>query len=204
MKGCRPLSKEEVFKVIESFSGYMRLRNQALFVFGCCTGFRISELLSITRGDVIGKDGKLFDCVTVRKALMKGQYDSRTVHMTASAKRYLLPWLQEQEQRGHILLNTPLFCRNGGGRWDRVNAWRTLRNAYARAGLSGKVATHSMRKTFANGIYDFYEGRKDAMRITAKAMGHKSLDSTDKYLSFLDEDVTIAIDHIGKILENWD
>jgi site-specific recombinase XerD len=52
MKGCRPLTDEEVTFMSRSFSGTFGKRNNALFVVGYHTGFRISELLSLCVGDV--------------------------------------------------------------------------------------------------------------------------------------------------------
>jgi integrase len=52
MKGCRPLSDEEVKLISQSFGGTFGKRNKALFVVGYRTGFRISELLSLRVDDV--------------------------------------------------------------------------------------------------------------------------------------------------------
>ncbi len=193
MKGCRPVNKEEFIRIVNSFHGNFAVRNKALFVFGCFTGYRISEILSIHRGDVIGQDGKIVESVTVQKKYMKGKLNSRTVFLNDTVKKYLSPWLKEQERKGYLRIECPLFCSSGGRKMDRVTAWRILKNAFCLAGVYGKVATHTMRKTFANGIYFFYEGKKDALRIVSKALGHKSIDSTDRYLTFIEEDITRAI-----------
>jgi integrase len=52
MKGCRPLSEAEVALVSRGFSGAHAARDKALFILGVKSGFRISELLSLTVGDV--------------------------------------------------------------------------------------------------------------------------------------------------------
>ena len=49
MAGCRPLTDAEVQVVEQTF---VNARDRALFVLGVYTGFRISELLSLRRGDV--------------------------------------------------------------------------------------------------------------------------------------------------------
>jgi len=53
MQGCRPLTDDEVQLMSRSFSGTFAKRNKALFVVGYRTGFRISELFSLTVGDVL-------------------------------------------------------------------------------------------------------------------------------------------------------
>jgi hypothetical protein len=56
-----------------------------------------------------------------------------------------------------------------------------------------------MRKTFANHIYEHLCQRRaageavDPFRLTSKALGHRSLTSTDGYLSFLEADIDAAI-----------
>jgi integrase len=50
MKGCRPFSDEEVKLIAKSFGGRYATRNKALFILGVRSGFRISEMLSLTVG----------------------------------------------------------------------------------------------------------------------------------------------------------
>ena len=44
MKGCRPLTEDEVMLVQRSFGGVYADRDKALFLLGVKSGFRISEL----------------------------------------------------------------------------------------------------------------------------------------------------------------
>ncbi len=53
MKGARPLTDSEVHQVSNSFRGRFAHRDRTLFVLGIKTGLRISELLSLTVGDVL-------------------------------------------------------------------------------------------------------------------------------------------------------
>ena len=54
----------------------------------------------------------------------------------------------------------------------------------------GKLGTHSMRKTFADRIYDRLDGD---LAKTQKALGHKNINSTVQYLSFREEEIDEAI-----------
>jgi integrase len=69
-------------------------------------------------------------------------------------------------------------------------AWRIIKNACDFNELQGKVATHSMRKTYANKVYRYFknqlvEGKPvDPFHLTSKALGHRNINNTDKYLSF--------------------
>ena len=52
MKGTRPLNNGEIRRVSTAFTGTFEVRNRGLFMLGVSTGGRISELLSLTIGDV--------------------------------------------------------------------------------------------------------------------------------------------------------
>ncbi len=195
MRGCNPITKEQVGLILSALSvGRMGLRNRALFVFGCNTGFRISEILSVKRADLIDSNGQLCDAVTVSRNNMKGKNASRNICLNKTAREHLRLWLSEQAARGYMSGKQYVFCRNGGKQMDRVTAWRILKRAFRVAGMPAKgYATHSMRKTFAKEVYSHFEGKKDALRITSKAMGHKRIDSTDAYLSFMFDDITEVV-----------
>ena len=52
MKGTRPLDNDEIRQVSACFTGTYEVRNRGLFMLGVSTGGRISELLSLTIGDL--------------------------------------------------------------------------------------------------------------------------------------------------------
>ena len=52
MKGTRPRNTDEIRRVSHCFDGTFATRNRGLFMLGVSTGGRISELLSLTIGDV--------------------------------------------------------------------------------------------------------------------------------------------------------
>ena len=55
MKGTRPLDNDEIRRVSAAFTGTFEVRNRGLFMLDVSTGGRISELLSLTIGDVYQK-----------------------------------------------------------------------------------------------------------------------------------------------------
>lgn len=58
--------------VVAAMNWKTGLRDRTLFAVGLNTGFRISELLSLTVGDVVTKNGEITKFVSVRRANMKG------------------------------------------------------------------------------------------------------------------------------------
>jgi integrase len=166
MIGSKPLNDKEVKMMLDSFTSQ---RNKCLFLLGCKTGFRISELLSITVQDVV-QYGKIKDSVTVKRASMKGKHNSRTVVLHDKAKAAL-------EAMGVITMQPQdsLFPIK------RAQAHRIIKKAVADARIEGKVSSHSMRKTLAKNVFEAL-GRD--LINTQRALGHKSINSTVSYLSF--------------------
>ena len=184
MIGCRPLTDAEIELVSQSFAGRFALRDRALFVLGIYSGFRISELLSLKAKDVV-QHGELVARVTVQRKSMKGKSQSRSVVLHPKAREALSPWLAtlaDDDPEGYLFRS-----RKGKNRSiSRVQAYTILRDAFNANHLSGRLATHSMRKTFANRAYE--NSGRDLLR-TAKALGHKSVNSTISYLSFKSEEI---------------
>jgi integrase len=204
MQGCRPLSDDEITSMREQLRhGRLGARNEALFVLGLNTGFRVSELLALRRADLIDERGQIVRRVQVARRHMKGHKTSRSVLLNAAAMAVLSRWLCDSGAMGYMHGSDPVFCTQSGKRMSRFHAYRMLRQAALDAGVVGKVATHSMRKTFANGVYSYFLGRVakgealDPFRATSRALGHAAITSTDKYLTFRTEDVDQAVSAIA-------
>ena len=73
---------------------------------------------------------------------------------------------------------------------SRVQAYRILQQAYYANDMTGTLGTHSMRKTFADRVY---EKLNHDLFKTQKALGHRNINSTIQYLSFKQEEIDAAI-----------
>jgi integrase len=126
MKGCRPLTEEEVELLQHSFGGVYADRDKALFLLGVKSGFRSGELLSLRLGDV-AQHGRLVDRVTVPRRHMKNQREGRTVLLHPEAKAALATWLLALRQMSGCTAQTFVFrSRKGSNRpISKVQAWRT-------------------------------------------------------------------------------
>jgi integrase len=191
MKGCRPLTDDEVRLIQQSFGGVYAARDKALFLLGVKSGFRISELLSLRVGDV-SQHGRLVDRVAVLRRHMKQKLEGRTVLLHPDAKAALATWLVTLRQDPACTSQTYVFrSRKGQNRpISAVQAWRILHEAVVTNELTGKVGTHAMRKTFANRVY--HQLNHDLVK-TQRAMGHKNINSTVAYLSFVEAEIDAAI-----------
>jgi site-specific recombinase XerD len=188
MKGARPLTDGEVKTVAARLS----IRDRALFLLGVRSGFRVSELLSIRVADVLDAAGNVAPRVYVQRKSMKGQTSGRAVVLHAEAREAVGALVAEIREAGALDLSAPLFVsRNGESKpISRVRAWQVLSDGYEAAGVTGKLGTHAMRKTFAARVYDLLG--HDLIK-TQRALGHASINSTVAYLSFAESDIEAAI-----------
>ena len=191
MRGCRPLSDPELEAVLAVLEGPTAVRDRALLLLGVKSGFRISEILSLRVADVV-EAGNLVNRLTVHRRYMKRRAEGRTVLLHPLAREALAVWLEVLRAAGYLTSDCYVFqSRKGANRpIHRVQAWRILRRAFAKAGLTGKLGTHTMRKTFADRIYDRLGG--DLVKLQ-KALGHRSIVSTAAYVSFREEEIDEAI-----------
>jgi len=191
MRGCRPLTEPEVDAVLRCCQGRHAARDRALFLLGVRSGFRISELLSLRIRNVV-QARRVVERVHVPRRHMKGKREGRTVLLHPAARAALANWLEELRASGHTSPESFVFqSRHGTNQAiGRIQAWRILRRAFERAGLNGNLGTHSMRKTFADRVYDRLG--KDLVK-TARALAHRSISSTASYLTFRESEIDEAI-----------
>lgn len=196
MLGCRPLTDAEIGRIDRAFSGQWTLRNRALFILGYTTGFRISELLSLKIKDIVTGTG-IVKRIKVHRRHMKRRRSSRSAILAPIARSILRAWTDELTAVGKAAASDPLFPsrRHTGQAISRIQAHRILKEAFARAlitGPDGTLGTHTMRKTFASKMWDYYG---DIFAVQ-HALGHRSPASTVAYLSFNDDDQVAAVEAV--------
>ena len=191
MKGCRPLTDQEVEQTLQAFGGPYASRDRALFLLGVRSGFRISELLSLRLLDVCSAWQDRRSCDSRATA---HEEESRRAHRVVASRsaRGFEVWIGELRELGYMTSDVWVFqSRKGRNQaMSRVQAYRILHAAFERVGIEGTLGTHSMRKTFANRMYERLD--HDLLK-TQRALGHKNINSTVSYLSFRQEEIDEAI-----------
>lgn len=184
-----PLSAEEERRVLEALRGF-KPRDRAAISLGLNTGYRASELSTITVGDVW--DGQNVRAeVTVHRRNLKGgrgvrreTVRSRTVPLNEVARAAIADYLAYRQERcgGHLNPAEPLLrsihTNRGITRW-RLNV--LVHRAVVAAGLvpCSRYGTHSLRKSFCQKIHEAC-GRD--INVTRVAMGHANVRTTQMYL----------------------
>lgn len=181
MKGARSLSNNEIVLVAEQFDGTFAIRNRSLFMLGVSVGGRISELLALTIGDVWQNDQPVRDWLFT-KDVVKGKETARMVPVNADGRKAisdLIEWHQGQRSGRTLDPSRPLFVsRKHQAALSRSQAHRVLEAAFEKAGLNGKLATHTLRKTFAQRCYD---QSGDIFQVR-ELLGHRSVETTKAYI----------------------
>ena len=126
-------------------------------MLGVSTGGHISELLSLQIGDVY-QNGSAVSDLFFERSIVKGGEVSRVVPVNRDGRHAieeLVLW--HREHYGNIAESRPLFpSRHNSGTipMHRQTAHDVLKKAFIAAGLNSKFATHSLRKSFAQRVYN--------------------------------------------------
>ena len=182
MKGTRPLSIKEIQKVVNSFEGTYAIRNCSLFLLGISSGGRISELLALKVGDV-WQNGQPVPEIHFNLHIVKGKETSRRVPLSRDGTKAiedLIKWHRKEFRIAHA--ERPLFPsrnkRKGILAICPRSAQNALQAAFNKAGLTGNLASHSMRKSYAQRLYS----QTADIYAVKEMLGHKSVNTTQDYL----------------------
>lgn len=181
MKGTRPLDNAEIRKVSAAFAGTFAIRNRCLFMIGVSVGGRISELIALKVNDVWQNNKPVSDLLFDRN-IVKGGEVSRAVPVNTDGRQAiedLIAW--HLEHYGNVDPTRPLFpSRKGQGlkAMTRIAAHDALKDAFGAAGLNGKLGTHSLRKSYAQRLYE----HTNDIYAVQEMLGHKSVVTTQRYL----------------------
>jgi site-specific recombinase XerD len=146
--------------------------------------------------------GVLSEITLSRQRLKGGQgvqhrrVRSRTVPLNPQLKAALQTYLDERFEGLAPAPDDFLFAsRIGENRpISRVQAYRILKSAAAATGRPERIATHSLRKTFA---HDVFARSGHDLVLTQRALGHSSVVTTARYVSPDEGAVSAAILGLG-------
>ena len=171
-------------------------------MLGVSTGGRISELLSLRISDVYQNHAPVTDLL-YDKSIVKGGEISRAVPINADGRHAigdLVAWHREQYRNTED--NRPLFPsrhKSGTVPLHRQTAHQMLKKAFIAAGLNGKIATHSLRKSFAQRVYE----QSNDIYLVKELLGHKNVSTTQQYLGVNYADAREAVESIALDSESY-
>ncbi len=137
---------------------------------------------------------KPVEILELRKQITKGK-KTRQIPLNEPAKDALKELIAWKKTQGESLFpSAPLFLsRKEGGRLSRYQAHRILKDCFEANECSGKVSTHSLRKSFAKAL--LMAGNN--LRAIQVLLGHTSLATTEKYLAVSQDELVKAVRSLG-------
>jgi integrase len=149
-------------------------RDEVLFTVGINMALRISELLSLTVGDVLDSNGWLVDAIEI----MDKKGAVRRFPLNKSAKSSLASYLYLRQGAGR---SEPLFPSQQGDGLSSLSRWqaRKILNAAGKAAGLERIGTNSLRKTFA---YHVYKDSGGDLGLVQKLLNQPCAESTLKYI----------------------
>lgn len=184
---ARPFTPVELLVLESRLLAAHRFRDSMLVRAGVSVGFRITEILTWTIGQVLTPVGEVAREITVARARLKGgsgkkkrSIKSRRVVLNEKARGAIRDYIASLDYVP--LPDEYLFkSREGGNRpLHRSQAHRILVNACEECGIdTTRVSTHSLRKTFVRAVYD--ASGRDLVR-TMRVVQHSNPGITARYL----------------------
>ena len=166
----RPLSETDAARAIEEAGEvavpWIAARNAALITLLYGTGLRISEALSLKRGDA-----PLGETLTI---VGKGRKE-RAVPVLAAVRDAVDEYVKLRPfalERG-----APLFVSRRGKPMSAREAQALMQNLRGRLGLSARATPHALRHSFATHLLR----NGGDLRAVQELLGHASLSTTQKY-----------------------
>jgi integrase/recombinase XerD len=184
------LGVQEVAELLAAVDGVglLALRDRALLELLYAAGLRVSEALDLDREDLSGSGGfvrvigkgdkeRLVPVGDVALDAIAAYLEARDAQRAAVARRGGKAVASRRDTLPGDRAHEPLFVSSRGRRLDRMAAWRVMRAAALKAGLSGRVTPHTLRHSFATHLL---EGGAD-LRVVQELLGHASITTTQLY-----------------------
>ena len=175
------LTADDVDRLLQaaSIGGWRGDRDRALLEVIYATGARVSEAVGL-RTDAIEP--------SLRVLRLHGKGDKqRLVPVGERAREALAAWLHGTRRSLPGALSRPeVFLSKSGRPLSRNDAWRRVRAAAQRAGITVKVSPHTLRHSFATHLI---EGGAD-LRSVQELLGHASIQTTEIYTHVDAEQIT--------------
>jgi len=175
-----------------AFRGIFKTRNLAMFELQYYTGRRISEILAVQIKDVVDGDAEILNQIYFKRQHLKGKREGHYMQLMKPAQTALAKWIKQMWDFDMVLKSHYVFRSYQGPNKpiSRRMALKIYRDAFDLAKIYGKVGTHSLRKTFGTRMQD----QTGKIQMTAKAMGHASVNSTMHYLESNEQEIIEAME----------
>lgn len=179
MAATEPIRDKKQLKELAKY--YLKkgqLRNYTLIVMGAYTALRISDLPRLKWTDVYDEEKKTFhNHVTI---IEKKTGKTKTIALN----KQILGALEQYypHRRGEFIFANN---RKEPKAISRIQAWRIIHAAVVELGIMGKIACHSLRKTFG---YHAVKSGKVPLAVIVDIYNHSNYEITKRYLGITQDE----------------
>ena len=170
-------------KQLKALAGYWlkrrNFRNYALIVLGFYTALRIGDLLRLRWADVYDFDTGAFRTHIAITEKKTGK--QRMIVLHDKAAHALRLWLETPSRRGDYIFSNN---RKKAAAISRIQAWRVITEAAKAIKAVGRIACHSLRKSF--GYIAYKSGVSSVMLMFI--FKHSCFEITKVYLGITQEE----------------
>ena len=180
MAQAKTLSKAELKQLLDVTNSCSRYaaRDATMLLFTHLCGLRVGEVAALRFDDILDANGNVLDEMTLDAARTKSKR-ARKIFLPKQMKRQLQAYtssVAKRPQHGY------LFWTQKSARFSANTATQHLQRLYARAGISG-ATSHSGRRTWITALSQ----KGVSVFVLAEMAGHRSIQTTQRYVSVNDE-----------------
>lgn len=196
---AEPIKKmEDIMRISRYFIERGKYRDNMLFIVGINFGLRVSDLRQLRFSSIINENftfKETFPVFEIKTRNTRAKKKNRYVTVNAAVVDAVTLFL---EHTPGVTLSDYMFRSNSnhGGNLNRpLDSWsidRILKGAARDLGLTMRVSTHSLRKTF--GYHQMVMGGNESrtLLLLQKMFNHSSPAQTLAYIGITDEEITEA------------
>ena len=175
MEFVEPIRDKKKIDTIKKILLVKSVRDHCLFTLGINTGLRISDLLRLLINDVVDEHGKIRDRIAIRE---KKTNKVKNFPINDVAKKAIKAYLKTRNYD----VSEPLFLskkqNNGKASIQRDQAYRIINSAAMEIGITDRIGTHTLRKTFGYHAYKSGVG----IEVIQKIFNHSTPSTTLRYI----------------------
>jgi integrase/recombinase XerD len=179
MAQAKTLTPAELDQVLDYISKRsFALRNRVMLLTGMWSGMRVSEIASLSVGDVMNVNGTVKAEVRLSAEQTKGR-QPRTVFLPQKLRDELQQYLELRKPQNPA---HPLFITAGRRAFTANVMTQHFYWLFKKAGIAG-ASSHTMRRSFITTL----ASKGIGVRVLASLAGHRSIAVTQRYIDVHDD-----------------
>ncbi len=197
-------NEDDIDRMVATSLENGHVRDAALFVLGCNLGLRVSDIVTLRYKDLFVEDGSVRKSTTIveqKTGNMRNLYLNQAAQLAALIMMERRVRIDQPFSYNEYIFvsesNRKAYVKGGYVKnLSRESAWRGIKAMSERAGISGNIATHTMRKSFGNFVAEKMPDRMrktgDSVLLAQRIFHHSDVATTMRYIGFTNRDEMAA------------